>query len=191
MKSEEISIIEKINQEDPMAFKELFDRFWFKIYKMALNKLPREEDASDITQEVFFVIWKNRLHLRIQISLESYLTSMLKHKIYDFYAKRDRLPILIPMEEEDVYWNYSFQLQDNLDFSEVNRLVNTVIDQMPDRMKEIFILSRFENMSALEISDRLGISIQTVRNQISFAIKRFDKVFNNRTALVIFLYLLF
>ncbi|MCA5005027.1 RNA polymerase sigma factor [Sphingobacterium bovistauri] len=191
MKKEDILIIDGINQENPIAFKRLFDRFWFKIYRMAIQKLPSEEDASDITQEVFYLIWKNRKFIRVKSNLDSYLISMLRHKIYDFYAKRDRLPILVSMIDEEEYWDYNFKLADEIDFRELNEAVNHTIEKMPEKMREIFVLSRFENLSAQEISERLNISIQTVRNQISSAIKRFEKIFNDRTAWVIFLYYCF
>jgi len=143
-----LDIVQAINDADPIAFKKLFEQHWKKIYHIALQKLPREEDASDITQEVFYLIWKNRGYWKIKTNIEAYLQGMLRHKIYDFYAQRDRLPILIPLNEQEEYWHYSFQEAEREDYSYENQLVRKEIEAMPEKMREIFILGRFENLSA-------------------------------------------
>ena len=187
MNRDDLDLIKAINSADPKAFRKLFDAYWNKIYKIALQKLPREEDASDITQEVFYVIWKNREYWKVKTNVASYLQGMLRHKIYDFYAQRDRLPLFIPLDEQDEYWQYSFQMGEVEDFSEENRLVKAEIDNMPDRMREVFLLSSFENLSASQIADKMGISIQTVRNQISSALSRLKSRFGDQTAWLLFL----
>ena len=188
MNRDDLDLIQAINEADPLAFRKLFDTYWSKIYRDALQKLPQEEDASDITQEVFYVIWKNRGYWKVKTNIASYLQGMLRHKIYDFYAQRDRLPVFIPLDEQDEYWQYSFQMGEKEDFSEENRLVKSEIDNMPDRMREVFLLSRFENLSAAQIAEKKGISIQTVRNQISSALKRLKDRFGDQAAWLLFLF---
>jgi RNA polymerase sigma-70 factor (ECF subfamily) len=188
VKREDLEMVQAINDADPNAFKKLFDSYWKRVYRMALQKLPREEDASDITQDVFYIIWKNRGYWHVKSNIEAYLLSMLRHKIYDFYAQRDRLPIFVPLNEQEEYWDYSFQEGEQEDFSEENQLVKKEIDAMPDKMREVFILSRFENLSAQQIADKLGISVQTVRNQISSALKRFKLRFGDKATWLLFLF---
>lgn len=188
MKREEIDMVQAINDADPLAFKKLFDRYWKKVYQQALQKLPREEDASDITQDVFYVIWKNRGYWHVKSNIEGYLISMLRHKIYDFYAQRDRLPIFVPLNVEEEYWDYSFQEGEQEDFSAINNLVKNEIDAMPEKMRQVFILSRFDNLSAQQIADQLDISVQTVRNQISTALKRLRLRFGDKATWLLFLF---
>lgn len=188
MKKEDLDMIQAINDADPIAFKKLFDSYWKKVYRMALQKLPREEDASDITQDVFYIIWKNRGYWNVKNNIEGYLSSMLRHKIYDFYAQRDRLPMFVPLNEQEEYWDYSFREGEDEDFSEENQWVKQEIEAMPEKMREVFLLSRFENLSAQQIADKLGISVQTVRNQISSALKRFKIRFGDKTTWLLFLF---
>lgn len=188
MNREDLVLIQAINDADPVAFKKLFEKYWDKIYYRALQKMPREEDASDITQEVFYVIWKNRGYWKVKTNIEVYLHGMLRHKIYDFYAQRDRLPIFISLDEQDEYWQYSFHEGETEDYSQENKLVKQEIDAMPEKMREVFLLSRFENLSAAQISEKLGISIQTVRNQISAALKRLKSRFGDKAAWLLFLF---
>src|SRR5690606_28096198 len=124
---------------------------------------------------------------KVKTNVASYLQGMLRHKIYEFFAQRDRLPLFIPLDEQDEYCQYSFQMGEEADFREENRLVKAEIDNMPDRMREVFLLSRFENLSAAQIADKMGISIQTVRNQISSALRRFKSRFGDQTAWLLFL----
>jgi len=184
----DLDIVQAINDADPIAFRRLFEKYWKKIYQLALQKLPTEEDASDITQEVFYVIWKNRGYWKVRTNIDSYLTGMLRHKIYDFYAQRDRLPIFIPLDEQEEYWHYSFYENEQEDYTQENQLVKQEIESMPEKMKEVFILSRFENLSAAQISEKLGVSVQTVRNQISTALKRLKNRFGDKTAWLLFLF---
>ncbi|WP_166785208.1 RNA polymerase sigma factor [Sphingobacterium psychroaquaticum] len=189
MKRDELDIVRSINDSDPEAFKEIFDLYWNKIYKRALQKLPKEEDASDITQEVFYVIWKNRAFWNVTTTIEGYLFSMLRHKIYDFYAKQDRLPLFISLDNQEEYWDYYFEdATKEDDFAVKNAAVKAEIEAMPEKMREIFLLSRFENLSALQIAAKLGISVQTVRNQISSALKRLKIKFGDKTAWIIFIF---
>ncbi len=181
-------MIQAINDADPIAFKKLFDTYWKKVYRIALQKLPREEDASDITQDVFYIIWKNRGYWHVKNNIEGYLVSMVRHKIYDFYAKRDRLPIFVPLDKQEEYWDHSFQEGEQDDFTAENQLVKKELEAMPDKMREVFMLSRFENLSAQQIADKLGISVQTVRNQISSALKRFKARFGDKATWLLFLF---
>ncbi|MVZ62312.1 sigma-70 family RNA polymerase sigma factor [Sphingobacterium humi] len=188
MKKEDQDLVNGINDANPEAFKRLFDSYWKKIYRLAKQKLANEEDASDITQDVFYVIWKNRGYWQVKNHIEGYLTSMLRHKIYDFYAKRDKLPVFVPLDDQEEYWDYNFAESTREDYTEENLLVRKEIDAMPEKMKEIFLLSRFENLSALQIAEKLGISVQTVRNQISSALKRLRDRFGNKTTWLLFLF---
>ena len=185
---DDVELIEAINNADPIAFKRLFDTYWKKIYRTALQKLPTEEDASDITQDVFYIIWKNRAGWQVKSNIAAYLMSMLRHKIYDFYAQRDRLPIFVPIDEQEEYWDYSFQEGEQQDFTAENQQVRKEIDAMPEKMREIFLLSRFENLSAQQIADKLGITVQTVRNQISTALKRIKNRFGDKATWLLFLF---
>lgn len=188
MSKEELELVNGINNADPDAFKRLFDSYWKKIYRRARQKLANEQDASDITQEVFYVIWKNRGYLQVRNHIEGYLTSMLRHKIYDFYARRDKLPIFVPLDEQEEYWECNFAEITTEDFTEENQLVQKEIDAMPEKMREVFLLSRFENLSSLQIAEKLGISVQTVRNQISTALRRLRGRLGNKTTWLLFLF---
>lgn len=190
VKEKDLELLQAVNEANAEAFKVLFDKHWKRIYQLALKKLPTEEDASDITQEVFFIIWRNRGYLDVKTNFQGYLNSMLRHKIYDFYAEKNRLPVFIPIDEQADYWDDSFRNSESEDYSELNRQIKEEIQAMPDKMRDVFLLSRYDNLSAKQISEKLGISIQTVRNQISNALKRLRDRFGDKLAWLLLLYFL-
>lgn len=104
MNEQDQNLIQSVNNSDPKAFKTIFEQHWQLIYRLALQKLPSDDDANDITQEVFYLIWKNRENWHVKTNTQAYLKAMLKHKIYDFYALRHRLPVIIPLDTVEDYW---------------------------------------------------------------------------------------
>lgn len=190
VKEKDLKLVMAVNDNNADAFKLLFDRHWNRIYHLALKKLPAEEDASDVTQEVFYIIWRNRGYLDVTKNFGAYLNSMLRHKIYDFYAHKNKLPVFIPLDEHEDYWDENFQNSEVEDYIELNQLINQEVQAMPEKMREVFLLSRYENLTAQQISEKLGISVQTVRNQISTALKRLKNRFGNKLAWLLLLYFL-
>lgn len=154
---------------DQSAFREIYDRYWELLYRQASKKLGDREDIRDIVQEIFLSLWRGRQVLQIQESLLQYLYTALRYKIIDHYRQR---------EVRSRYYEAVFVTADDsivpemLSYQELNNLVEAEISAMPPKMKKVFLLSRDEELNAVEIAARLSLSHQTVRNQISTALKR-------------------
>ncbi|MDO9613060.1 MAG: sigma-70 family RNA polymerase sigma factor, partial [Bacteroidota bacterium] len=69
---------------------------------------------------------------------------------------------LITSEEEDSY----------LDTNEFKKILDAAVDQLAPKCREIFLLSKFEDLSNREIAEKLGISVKTVENQMTIALKK-------------------
>lgn len=100
----EHTLLEKIRNSDPKAFEVLFNRYWEEVYNQTLRKVSSKEDASDITQEVFYAIWKGRCKLNVKENVRGYIHGILRNKIYDFYQKHNKGPKFIAMHllNEDI-----------------------------------------------------------------------------------------
>lgn len=141
-------------------------------------------------QELFISLWEKRHSLILRESLKAYLYQVARHKIIDIYRKNA------------TYRKYLQQLIEHFD-AQPHSITETVdnkartqelfeaINHLPDRMKEIFMLSRFENLSVEQISTHLGLSQQTVKNQITKALKilRTSYARTDLTILLAFVYL--
>ncbi|PSL48983.1 RNA polymerase sigma-70 factor (ECF subfamily) [Chitinophaga niastensis] len=163
-----------LREDDEWAFREIYERYWKILYQQALKKLATTEEVRDIIQEIFFSLWKSRHSILLRETLLQYLYTSLRYKIIDYYrlrTVRSKYYDSILQEEEHL----SPEVSEELQYRQLNTLVEEEIRQMPAKMKEVFVLSRDYNLNAVQIAQKLSLSHQTVRNQISTALKRIRK----------------
>ncbi|MBO9151077.1 RNA polymerase sigma factor [Chitinophaga sp. GCM10012297] len=163
-------LLSLLRDGDSMAFNTIYDRYSRPLYLYILSKTDRGETSKDVLQDLFCTLWEKRGALDIHQSLRSYLYQSVRHKIIDLYRKdntyRKYLQQLIEhfdAQPHSISETYDYKAKATEVFEAINRL--------PEKMKEIFMLSRFENLSIEQIASRLGLSQQTVKNQISKALK--------------------
>lgn len=167
-----------LKEDDERAFREIYDRYWKTLYQLAARKMETTGEVMDMVQEVFLALWKGRRLLVIREGLLQYLYGALRYKIIDFY----RLSTM-----RNKYYHNMLQagsephlhVTEQLHYRQLNTLVEDEIRQMPPKMQEVFVLSRDHDLNAVEIAHRLSLSHQTVRNQISTALKRIRKRLDN------------
>ncbi|WPU96906.1 RNA polymerase sigma-70 factor [Mucilaginibacter sabulilitoris] len=171
-------LLEAIIINDEKAFNQLFERHWSKVYTMAFRYVKDQETCLEITHDVFLNIWKKRHELHIK-SFKSYvITAASYHGI-----RKKQILKAIPINYVE---NYEYT-EDNADLSnphvavnfgetalyksELDLEVDHLLNDLPKRCREIYTMSRKENLSIAEIADRLQISRRTVENQLSNALK--------------------
>jgi RNA polymerase sigma-70 factor (ECF subfamily) len=166
-----VALLKTGNQQ---AFTEIYDRYAANLAGFAGSKLYNLDDAKDILHDLFVKLWENRGQIHINSNLQSYLFAMVRHRIVDKIRKN------ITREE------YAFMLQSlttanqyNIDkqveAKELRQTIENSMLQLPARVKEIFKLSREEGLSNREIAEKLNLSEQTIKNQISAALKHLRK----------------
>jgi len=159
-------------RDDKPAFQLLYNKYWDKLYSIALAKVHDEDEVSDIVQDLFVTIWVKRKELNINGNVDLYLYRSLKNRITNYYKKK----YLIEEKVNELSINASersdWDAENICSYKEVELIINNELDRMPDKMKQVFLLSRDEQLSSKKISEMLLLSDQTVRNQISKAIKR-------------------
>ncbi len=162
-----------LKEGDAKAFDLLFGRYAKRLYGFAAGYLKSKEEAEEIVQEVFLKIWENRIELSAQKSLESYLFTIARNGILNTIRKS---------KSEKVYLNYAklnpskdVLLDKELDFRELEKAYHIVIEQLPPRRKEIYLLSKAQSLSNAEIASKLNISVKTVENQMTSALAEIRK----------------
>ncbi len=160
-----------LREGDVQAFKELYDTHWDKLFAIAIQKLTKD-DACDVLQDLFLEIWKKRSGIYISSSLEAYLFVALQNRIFNFYKKRlaEKQKHLTIAAKTNLVADPDPEVI--LQAKEVHGMVQDEIQAMPDKMRNVFELSRYKSLSSQAIASHLSISDQTVRNQISAALKR-------------------
>ena len=171
-------ILATVESNKAKALELAFDAYWELLFRHAYKKLQSEDLAKDIVQEVFIVLWENMDKLAPQNEVLPYLYAVMRNRILIQYKKdnvRLRYAINNPAQEESAEPS-SQQLLLN---KELQNIIHDEISKMPSRMKEIYVLKKEENYSIREISEKLNLSEQTVKNQLQNASGRLKERLNS------------
>jgi RNA polymerase sigma-70 factor (ECF subfamily) len=147
----------------------IFKQYYGFLCQVIARILPFGQVAEDIAQDVFYDVWKKRDSLLVHVSLRAYLRRAGVNRALNHI--RDQK---IKWDDEDkleFQKSASHDVVQSLYGEELGALVERTIDGLPERCRLIFTLSRFEEMTYQEIADQLGISIKTVENQMTKALK--------------------
>ena len=158
-----------VKQNDIKAFEELYKRYWPTLVNTAYKKLNSREKAEDIVQNIFIDIYQRRSTIELTTSLKAYLSQALKFKVLNEY----RSAIVSNRHSKHLFFSTVCKndLAEALDAKDLEYKINTVLNQLPKKCKQVFLLSRKENLSNRDISENLCISVSTVEKHISKALK--------------------
>ena len=152
------------------ALEELIARYWESMYKMVVYTLDNPYVAEDIVQEVFIQIWDGRQIINLKHSLKAYLFASTRYSIYR-QVKKEQLK-QERLEARDFQYIENFNPEKELEYSELLLRVEDIVDQLPSRCREVYKLSRVEQLSHKEIAAQLNLSTKTVENQLTIALRK-------------------
>ena len=162
--------IKKLLSDDPgKGIELLFQTYYVWLCKVVFRIIPDRGVAEDLVQDLFLSLWKRKDSLEIKISLKAYLRRSAVNKSLNYI--RDKK---LQYEDDSHYVNVASSLHSveaKMAEAEMQKKIDLAIDALPERCRIIFVLSRFEEKTYQEIADDLEISIKTVENQISKALK--------------------
>ncbi|TDO20695.1 RNA polymerase sigma factor [Pedobacter duraquae] len=173
-----------IKKDDGAAFTTIYNRYAGSLAAFAGAKLYHLEDARDLLHDLFIKLWEDRYNLNIDTNLKNYLFSAVRYKVIDKIRKnvirQDYSPVTHNSED--------YGAQHQLEAKELQLAIEQSLNQLAPRTKEIFLLSRHQHQSISEIAQMLGLSEQTVKNQISAALKHLRQQLNTALLSSIFIY---
>jgi RNA polymerase sigma-70 factor (ECF subfamily) len=161
-------------------FKEHYDYLCRTVYRV----LPKPAIIEDLVQDVFFELWRKHETLNITTSIKAYLRRAAVNKTLN-YIRSQRLKLADPENTPEPESRFT-EAEEQLEVNELQDRINKVVDSLPERCRMVFVLSRFEEKSYKEIAEELGISIKTVENQISKALKLLRKALDSFMIIVFF-----
>ena len=152
------------------AYEEIYHRYWALLFNHARKMLQSDEDAKDLVQDVFSVFWLDGPTLVLQTTLSAYLYSIVRYKVFNLIdRKKVRSNYLSSLEAFIKKNEYSSEYR--VREKQMEELIEKEIAALPPKMREVFELSRKANMNYREIAERLNISDNTVKKQMSNALK--------------------
>lgn len=149
----------------------MYNKFWKELYIVAFRRLRDEAQVEDMLQDLFLSLLEGDYNLENENAVRALLHTRLKSRIIDFFRK-EILKIGFENYEAAKGQTDPHSSDDRLMGQELESVVMREIARLPEKMKEIFLLSREEMLSNEEIASRLNISSKTVRNQLSTALSR-------------------
>ncbi|RZL34833.1 MAG: RNA polymerase sigma-70 factor [Pedobacter sp.] len=159
-----------LTQDDEQAFTEIYHRFYGLLFIHASKRLKDEEEAKDVVQQLFESLWLKRAQVRSDGNLSAYLYTAIRHRILDIFSHQE-----VENKYVDSLQSFIDQDQELTDYrvreKQMKALIESEIDSLPLKMREIFLLSRMENKSHKEIAEKLGISELTVKTQVKKALR--------------------
>lgn len=155
---------------DNRSFAMFYERYWLRMYKAALYYLRDRDASEEVVQEVFVLIWNKRETLDIK-NFACYLNATTRYEVFrrmkaakhSFLEFHENCPA-----PKNVAYNYGYEKLNELDNT---NLLDDCLKDLPKRCREIFYLSKVQQLSNNEIADQLGVSKHTVENQLAIALK--------------------
>lgn len=127
------------------------------------------EDADEIVNDTFLAAWQKKDELNLDDSIKNYLYTIVRNKSLNLLKKKKMDAIVLEAEYEIASSETS--IIDHLQAKETEKLIFEVIEKLPPRCKQIFVLSRREGMPNKEIAALMQLSEKTIENQITIAIR--------------------
>lgn len=154
---------------DAEAFREIYKRYWKKLYHTALAKTHTQLVAEELVQNIFIAVWEKRTVAKIE-NLESYLMRAMKYKIINYIqsalTKEKHLEVIsdtVAREENDS--------ETRVLLHELNLAIHTATEKLPAKTKAVFKLSREENRTIKEIAQLMNLSEKAVEYHITQSLK--------------------
>ncbi|MEJ2880292.1 RNA polymerase sigma factor [Pedobacter sp. GR22-6] len=164
-------LLSLMREDSERAFSCLVERYSAVLTRHVTRRIKSEEDAMEILQDVFLSLWNKRFSIAVEESVYPYLFKAVKYETIDWMIKAEKQVAraqLLLLEAEP----YEFPAEDVLIAQELNELLYAEVNKMPATMKTIFYMSRENSLSVKEIANALSLSEQTVKNNLSSALKR-------------------
>jgi RNA polymerase sigma-70 factor (ECF subfamily) len=162
------AVLNQLANGDQFAIEELYNYYYPRLYNFSKSILKIEDGIDDILQEVFIKIWINRAKITKADSFNSFIYTISKNLLLNELRRklnmqkfRDKIAKLAIAKE--------YSLIELAEYTELKERIELAINELPDRQKEIFILSRLNGFSHKEIAAQLAIRTKTVEYHISKA----------------------
>ncbi|PRD53853.1 RNA polymerase sigma-70 factor [Sphingobacterium gobiense] len=169
----ETVLLELVKQSDQSAFRELYNRYSGKLYGNIKRMTKYSEIADDILQVVFIKIWENRLIIDTDRSFKSFIFQIAQNAVFDNFRREARQHTLnaVTSRRREEREKSESPTEKWLREKEDKAILESAVDQLPPRRREIYQLCKLEGLSYDQVSDMLGVSTSTINDHIVKATK--------------------
>lgn len=161
------------------AFDQIYEQYSYKLFTFVLKILKNEVEAEEIVQEVFVKIWESKDKLGDYKLLNSYIFTIAYNNSIDIVRKRINDKKYLEYLKNSSIISSTPSVIGEVEYNELSDQVGKLIDQLPKRQRQVYLLNREEGLTYPEIGEKLGISKNTVENHMATALKFIRKNLDN------------
>lgn len=175
----------QIKNGDKNAFDKFYQMYWEHLYAFAFKISGGDTQLSEmVVQDIFIYVWENRKDLKIN-NVKSYLLQATKFQVFKYYKQHNNK---YTVYLEDQFDEFITESGSHKEIHAVYELLETAINTLPPKRKEVILLNKLKGKSISEISLLLNIAPQTVKNQLNLGMKELKmKLKNNEDLLNCFM----
>jgi RNA polymerase sigma-70 factor, ECF subfamily len=183
-------LMQEIKADNMFAFDILYKKYCKKVYKFGYSILKSKEEAENLMQDVFLSLWVNRHKVEKDSSIKSYVFTITYNSAISTLRKKVR-------ESEFVEYLKSLQeireepVDAGLEYKELTNKLEKIINELPRRQKEVYLKHKVEGLKYIEIAELLNVSVNTIENHMSRALKTIREKLGNYSLFVILFWYLF
>ncbi|MDR2085834.1 MAG: RNA polymerase sigma-70 factor [Dysgonamonadaceae bacterium] len=168
--SKERNLVVRLTQDDEEAFCELYSAYKHRIAYFTLKYLKSTKFADDVYQDAFIAVWESRRFINPDLSFATYLYTIVRNRILNLLRdmqSENELKEYVLSQAID----YSNNANEHITQSDLEAILQEAVSKLTERQREVFEMSRNQNMPHKEIAEHLGISLNTVQEHLSLALK--------------------
>jgi RNA polymerase sigma-70 factor (family 1) len=182
-------LMQEIKADNMFAFDILYKKYSNRLYKFGYSIIKSQEETENLIQDVFLSLWENRNKVVKDSSIKSFLFTI---------AYNSAISILRKKIKESAFIEHLMSLQEinvepvnvELEYNDLTKKLDEIINELPQRQKEVYMLHKVEGLKYSEIAERLNISVNTIETHMSRALKTIREKLGNYSLLaILFCYL--
>lgn len=164
---ENTSVSNITNLKDESIFENVFRSYYSQLVAYAYQYVSDSDLSEELVQEMFTNLWQKVDDIEIRTSTKSYLYGAVRNACLNYIKHQG----IVKRHKESEKYNIDYQDTDFLELDELQSKIDEALNKLPPKCREIFELSRFEDLKYKEIAVQLNISIKTVEGQMGRALK--------------------
>lgn len=170
----EVEQILRFKAGDHNAFEWLYNKYWSQVYNFTRLYITTTDESKEIVQEVFVKIWESREQVDEKNNFRGFLFIITRNLIFNI--KRDnlnkeyyKLSVLEAFSQNNLKDYY--EVEEELYATELGQYINLLIDGLPEKQKQIFLLSRKKHLTNKEIAEQMNLSVKSIEGYLTKTLK--------------------
>lgn len=167
-------LLPKIATGDSEAFKVLYHQYRHRLYGFLYQLTKSHSVSEDLLQDTFMRIWEDRARLAEIKDFKAYVFTMVKHRALNSLKRISKEELLIRQMAPDPDAE-DWGTESNVRYNELKRNVDRVVRQLPPQQRTVYQMSREQGLRQEEISDRLNVTVSTVKKHLTLSLRYIRK----------------